>query len=148
MHPAAESFLYAAARVQIINEIIKPALLKDKIVICDRSGDSMLAYQGYGRGVSIDFLKQINDTALSDLKPDLVIILDIDAKEAALRFKKKVIDRLETENSIFFENVRQGFLKTARGKKNYVVLDAQLPVWELHKQILSTIKKQISGLLL
>lgn len=144
MYPVSEAFLYAAARAQLVDEKIKPAINGGMLVICDRFVDSTLAYQGYGRGISIGLLEQINDIATGSLKPDLVIILDLDVETSNLRLRKKTADdRLEMENKAFYENVRRGYLEIARDKGNYVVLDASLSIDELHKRILSVLEERL-----
>ena len=144
MYPVSEAFLYAAARAQLVDEKIKPAINGGMLVICDRFVDSTLAYQGYGRGISIGLLEQINDIAAGSLKPDLVIILDLDVETSNLRLRKKTADdRLEMENKAFYENVRRGYLEIARDKGNYVVLDASLSIDELHKRILSVLEERL-----
>jgi len=109
-----EALLYAAARSQVVEEIILPALLAGKIVLADRYMDSTLAYQGYGRGLNIDFLQHLNHLCTGGLKPDLTLLLDIDCQKAWLRRKKEIPDRLEKEGLTFQNKVREGYLQLAR----------------------------------
>ncbi len=113
MAPRTEALLYAAARSQVVEEIIRPALAQGKLVIADRYLDSTIAYQGYGRGLDLDFLIQLNHLCTGGLKPDLTLLLDIDPREGLRRRGEEKPDRLEQEGIIFQEKVRQGYLEIA-----------------------------------
>lgn len=78
LHPRTEILLFLAARAQLVEELIKPSLQEGKIILCDRYGDSTLAYQGYGHGLNLDDLRAMLQFATGGLKPDLTILLDID----------------------------------------------------------------------
>lgn len=120
-----EALLYAAARSQVVEEIIRPALVKGKVVLADRYMDSTIAYQGYGRGLELNFLKQLNQLCTGGLKPDLTLLLDLDSKEALQRRKKDIPDRLEKEGLVFQEKVRKGYLHLAREEGERIkILDA------------------------
>ena len=82
-----ESLLFVAARTQLMSEKIKPALEKNQFVICDRFADSTVAYQGYGRGVSVQYLEELNNFGTFNIVPDLTILLDIDPKLSLQRMK-------------------------------------------------------------
>ncbi len=105
-----EALLYAAARVQHLNEIIKPALKQGKLVICDRYVYSSLAYQGYARGLGVKFIEGINKTALDDCPPNMTVFLDISPAEA---FNRKhgadENDRMEQLGLAFHEKVYAGY---------------------------------------
>jgi dTMP kinase len=113
MNPACETLLYMAARAQIVTELIKPALLKGKTVICDRFLDSTIAYQGYGLGIDIDFIKSVGWFASEGIRPDLTIFLDLPVEKG---LKHRVIskDRIEKRSLAYHEKVRNGYLKLAR----------------------------------
>ncbi|HBK54616.1 MAG TPA: dTMP kinase [Syntrophomonas wolfei] len=120
-----EAFLYAAARSQLVEELILPALLRGKIVLADRYLDSTIAYQGYGRGLDLGFLTTLNQLGTSGLKPRLTLLLDIDPAEAQRRKKKDIPDRLEKEGIEFQSRVREGYLKIAREEPERIkLLDA------------------------
>jgi len=141
--PGCESFLFLADRAQNADCIIKPALEQGIIVLCDRHVDSTIAYQGYGRGVDINKLKQLNDLAVNGLKPDLTIVFDIDAKTSSERVGKEK-DRMESAGLEFFENVRKGFLDIAKLEPNRVkVVDAKLSIEEIHKKVLELVDNVI-----
>jgi len=120
-----EALLYAAARSQVVEEVIRPALMADKVVLADRYMDSTIAYQGYGRGLELNFLQQLNQLCTGGLKPDLTLLLDMDSQEALQRRKKDIPDRLEKEGLIFQEKVRDGYLQLAREEGERIkILDA------------------------
>ncbi len=108
----AELLLYMASRAQLVGEVINPALKKGKIVICDRFLDSTLAYQGYGLGVDVNFIKQVGNFSTNAIKPDLTILLDLPA-EKGLRKCGKVKDRIERRCLEYHLKVRRGYLKLA-----------------------------------
>ena len=105
-----EALLYAAARAQHVKHIILPALAEGKIVICDRYVDSSISYQAYGRELSLDFVKNINEYALKNCAPDLTILLDLSPEDA---FKRKggvdKNDRIETSGDAFYKRVDDAF---------------------------------------
>jgi dTMP kinase len=114
MTPLTELLLYNASRAQHIQEIILPAIKKGAIVITDRFCDSTFAYQGYGRGIALDLLDSIDRIATNCLRPDLTILLDIDAETGLMRNKGiNKIDRLELEDIEFHKRVREGYHKLA-----------------------------------
>jgi dTMP kinase len=107
-----ETLLYMAARAQVVSDIIKPSLSKGKIIICDRFMDSTLAYQGYGLGIDIDFIKIIGKFATTGIKPDLTIFLDLPVKKG-LKHREASKDRIEQRNFNYHFRVRKGYLKIA-----------------------------------
>ncbi|HPC35419.1 MAG TPA: dTMP kinase [Candidatus Marinimicrobia bacterium] len=122
MFAITELLLYSASRHQLCRELIRPALESGKIVICDRFYDSTTAYQGYGRGIDLDFINLLNRIAADNLVPDLTFIFDIPITERFRRLGTRELDRLETEEQNFQEKVRQGFLKIAASEPNRVCL--------------------------
>jgi len=112
--PLSELLMYGASRAQHTQEIIIPALDRNVIVICQRYSDATLAYQGFGRGLDVDQVKEINRISSGGLVPDLTILLDIDITEGLKRRESKTLDRLEKEAISFHERVRKGYLETAR----------------------------------
>lgn len=110
--PICEMLLYMAARAQVVNEIISPAIAAGKIVICDRFLDSTLAYQGYGLGMDILFIRRAGDFATGKIKPDLTIFLDLPVREG-LVYRKHRKDRIERRSLNYHSRVRNGYLKLA-----------------------------------
>ncbi len=109
-----EALLYAAARCQHVDEIIRPACDAGKIVLCDRFIDSSLAYQGSGRGLGIDRIMDLNRYAIGDMMPDKTFFIDFPPEMAFNRMsKKRVHDRLETQSLEFYQNLYRGFKELA-----------------------------------
>ena len=122
-----ESFLFLADRSQHIDIIIKPAIERGEIVLCDRHTDSTVAYQGYGRGVDIEQTKALNDIAVGGLKPDITFVFDIDLETSAKRIGKDK-DRMESAGIEFFEPDR------------VKLIDGNLPVEKIHEKIIEYLK--------
>ena len=143
--PLTELMLFNASRVQLLDEIIKPTLKAGKIVICDRYTDSTIAYQGYGRKIDIDTIKNVNDIATGALKPDLTVLLDIPVREGFARKTGQKPDRFEKEAQAFHQRVRKGYLQLAcEEPQRWLVIDAMLPkekikqiIWEKVSSLLS-----------
>ena len=141
--PQAELLLFNASRAQLITEVIRPALEKGKVVICDRFAHSTLVYQGYGRGVDLVTVERVNNFATQNLSPDTVILLDMSPEEGLAR-KRAPKDRFESENLSFHHRVREGYLKMAAAEPDrWLVIDATLPkrkiakiIWEKVSQLL------------
>ncbi|HXL72246.1 MAG TPA: dTMP kinase, partial [bacterium] len=134
-----ELFLFLADRSQHVNEIIKPALKKGLVVLCDRYTDSTLAYQGGGRGFDMKLLEINNRLASDGLKPDITLLFDLPVemglKRALGRGKGK--DRMEKEKIEFHRRVRNVFLNIARkDKKRVLILDASQKVELVYQQML------------
>ena len=121
--PLTELFLYEAARSQLAESAIIPALDKGQVVICDRYFDSTTAYQGYGRGIDIRLVERLNQAASLGIKPDLTFILDVDYRTSLMRRSKKP-DRLEIEKKAFFNRVRRGF-RSLTSKRMTTLIDGR-----------------------
>jgi len=136
----AELLLFAAARSQLTQEVILPALDQGVCVICDRYMDSTTAYQGYGRGLPLDTVETVNRFATHGLQPDLVFLLDMQPDESLER-KRLPRDRIEDEGSSFHKRVRAGYLEmAAREPKRWLVVDAALQPDEVEQRIWSRIE--------
>ena len=140
----AELFLYLADRAQHIEHVIKPALKEKKIVIVDRFTDSTIAYQGYGRGISIEFLEMLNKKVTDDIEPDITFLLDLDPEEGlrrakvrnTLNTKSSLEVRFEEEKIEFHKRVREGYLNILKRFPNRVVLlDGKKDVYSLSQEI-------------
>ncbi|MCG8402041.1 MAG: dTMP kinase [Firmicutes bacterium] len=140
-----EAFLYAADRAQHINQIIKPALQRGDTVLCDRYLYSTLAYQGGGRGLDTDFLLRLNTLATGGLEPDVVVLLDLPAEEGIGRVLGHGLpDRLESEKTDFFRQVRRGYLEQAARRPGiFRVVQAGAPAGEVHRRVLTALEIKI-----
>jgi dTMP kinase len=131
-----DTLLYLAARNEHIRNRIKPALKKKKIVICDRFVDSTLAYQVYGKKVNKIFIDNIHKFILQGVKPDLTFILKVSSKSSKLRLKKRrTKNRYDNFSKSFYTKAQNSFLKIAKNKKNYFVMDSSHNTNDLEKKI-------------
>lgn len=146
MTPRTELLLFEAARAQITDEVIKPAIEEGKIVICDRFFDSSSAYQGMARGMGMDFVANLNMAATGGLKPDITFFFDITAEEALARRGKRgeASDRIELAGLKFQEDVRRGYLELAENSGGRIVtIDAMQSPDEIFGQIMDTLEGKI-----
>ncbi|MBR6221949.1 MAG: dTMP kinase [Lachnospiraceae bacterium] len=136
-----EMLLYAAARAQLVYEVIKPALLEGKVVICDRFVDSSAVYQGIGRGLGVDAVYEVNKHALSGITPDLTILLDLSAEEGIRRKKNQAeLDRMEALDISFHRMVSEGYRELAKSDPQRILsVDATLSVEEIHKKVMERV---------
>ena len=146
MHPRTEILLFCSSRAQLVEELIRPSLQAGKLVLCDRYADSTLAYQGYGHGLDRDELVRLLDFATGGLKPDLTLLFDITA-EAGLRRRQVNHDewnRMDDYALQFHERVRRGYLEMAAADpKRWVVIDADRPAEEVHKDVVSVLSARL-----
>jgi len=146
MTPVAEFLLFSAARAQLTRQTIIPALENGKIVILDRFFDSSTAYQGYGRGIELDFIQKVNRMATSETAPDLTFLLDIDLDEMKKRreLSGKILDRMEDQDYEFFRRVREGYLELAHSNsERFRVIDGKKPIDEISQEIWREIEQRI-----
>lgn len=108
MSDITEAMLFAASRAQLVREVIRPALERGELVICDRYIDSSVAYQGYARGMGVEKIKQINAPAIDGLLPDVTIFLDLRPSESWRTLKNS--DRMEQESADFHDRVYEGYI--------------------------------------
>jgi len=142
--PLGELLLFNASRAQLIEEVIQPNLQSGKVVICDRYTDSTVSYQSYGRGLDIELVRYINDTATRGIKPDLTVLMDIPVEEGFSRRPKRSRDRFELEDIAFHERIRKGYLSLAdEDPERWLVIDATLS----RARIKNIIWKEVSQLL-
>lgn len=137
-----ELLLYSAARAQVVETAIRPALKQRSVVICDRFADSTLAYQGYGRNLPLADIERCTAVATQGLKPDVTFFLDIPFSEAQSRCQDKQFDRIESAGNEFFERVIAGYCAIAdREPSRFIRLDAVRPVEALHEEIWAFVAK-------
>lgn len=139
-----ELLLYASARAQLVSEVIQPALEQGKAVICDRFVESSAVYQGIGRGLGIETVYEVNNYALSGVKPQLTIFMDLDAEEGIKRKKNQAeLDRMEMEDLSFHERVVEGYRELAQLYPERIVpINATLPIEEIHSMIVEEVEKR------
>lgn len=138
-----ETLLYMAARAQLVEEAILPALSEGKVILCDRFLDSTIAYQGYGNGISIDFIKRVGHFATQGIKPDLTFFFDIDAQKGLSRIKREK-DRIERRAIDYHNRVRRGYRELARMDPRRIKL---VTVNGEKERIFSIVQKHIDTLL-
>lgn len=142
MSPEAEYLLYSADRAEHMAGVIRPALGAGQIVLCDRWLDSSLAYQGYGRGLSLDWLRNVAKGAVQNIHPDRTFLFDLPPEVGLARFQGH--DRLEREPIEFHQRVRQGYLELAQAEpERFVVLDAT----ETPEGIQAALRENLASLL-
>lgn len=150
MTPTCELLLYTAARVQHIQQVIGPALDEGRLVLCDRFKDATLAYQGYGRGLSLELIHRLHSLEGLTLQPDLTLIFDIETgtalDRARNRDRTRRVDetRFEQEELEFHEKVRAGYLELARvDPERVVVINALGSPDEVHSRVLAAVRNHV-----
>ncbi|HDP69185.1 MAG TPA: dTMP kinase [Actinobacteria bacterium] len=137
-----ETLLYTASRAQHVSEVIAPSLEEGKVVLCDRYIDSTLAYQGFGRGLSLNKLIDVSRWATCDINPHLTILLFFPTEDGLKRATSKEADRIEQEDIEFHRRVQDGFLKLARlYSERYQIVDAAGSQEEVHERIIKVLEE-------
>ena len=132
-----DTLLYLAARNEHVKSKILPALNKKKVVICDRFIDSTIAYQVYGKKVNYNFINDIHKKILGNLKPDLIFVLKVSSKVSKKRLKKrKKTNRYDNFSKSFYDKAQKAFIKLAKNKRNYFILNSSYNDNTLEKEIL------------
>ena len=123
--PLTQTFLFMAARQEHVTGVIAPALARGAVVISDRYADATVAYQGYGQGMDVQTIRELNMLATGGVVPDLTLVLDLDPVVGMRRIRGRALDTFEKMDTAFHRRVREGYLEIARADKNrVVVLDA------------------------
>jgi dTMP kinase len=141
-----ELMLFAAARAQLVREVIEPALAEGKWVLCDRFMDSTTVYQGYGRQIDLQMIGQLNSIAVGRCKPDLTLLFDLSVEAAGARLaaRSEKSDRLDLESKSFAERIRKGYLELASAEPSrFKVIDAERSSADIEKQIKSILREGI-----
>src|SRR4051812_27798939 len=139
LSPAAEALLFAAARAELVSEVIRPALEAGKVVVSDRFLDSSLAYQGGARGLEVEEVERINRFATGELRPDLTLLLDIDPEAAAARAGDQ--DRFEEEGAELQRRVLASYEELmAADPERWRRIDADRPPEEVHADVLAAVE--------
>ena len=139
-----ELLLYSADRAEHVSKIISPALNNNDWLISDRFSDSTLAYQGYGRNINLEMIKNIESIVCQGEYPDLTFFLEISPEESILRRKHEIPDRIESEGIKFLEKVNEGFKIIAK-EKNWTVISASQNIKTISNQIKETILENFSN---
>jgi len=141
--PRAEALLYAADKAQHLFAVVRPALGRGAVVVCDRYVDSMLAYQGAGRVLALDELEQIARWATEDLRPHLTVVLDVDPSRAV--HEKVAQDRVEAAGAVFHDRARHYFVELATREPDfYLVLDARSSREHIARQIAARVERLLA----
>ena len=140
-----DTLLYLAARNEHIKNKIKPALIKKKVVICDRFIDSTIAYQVHGKKVDINFINNIHRKILHGIKPNIVFVLKVSTNSSRKRLKKrKTKNRYDNFSQTFYNKAQKSFIKLAKNKKNYFILNSSLNDDSLEDKIFNIINKYLN----
>ena len=138
--PLTQTFLFMAARQEHVTRVIAPALTRGAVVISDRYTDATVAYQGYGEGVDVQTIGEMNTLATGGVLPDLTLVLDLDPVVGMRRIHDRALDAFEKMDLAFHRRVREGYLEIARSDKNrVVVLDAGREPEVLHADVVRSV---------
>ncbi len=144
--PLVEVFLFMAARHQHVTEKIRPWLERGRVVLSDRYADATVAYQGYGRGVDADLIRELNVRATGGVLPDLTLLFDLDPAEGLRRIGRRRLDRFEREKLAFHRRVRRGYLEILRAEPKRVrLIRATLPPAEVERQVRAVVEEFLRG---
>ena len=148
--PTAELLLFSAARTQLVERVIEPALSAGSIILCDRYVDSTTAYQGFGRGLNMDQVAEISRIATRGVMPELTFFIDVRYEQAQQRMQfaegAAEPDRMERAGGEFFNRVRDGYLTIAEAEpKRFVVIDGYRDRDAIHRDILSVVEKRLQA---
>lgn len=139
--PLTQTFLFMAARQQHVAQVIRPALARGAVVVSDRYVDATLAYQGFGGGMELETIRDLNALATGGVMPDVTILLDLDPAEGIRRISDRSLDAFEKMDLDFHRRVREGYLEIARAEKNrVVVLSADQPKDALHAAVVRAVE--------
>lgn len=133
--PEAELLLMLAARAVFVAEVVRPALAAGRIVLADRYELSTLAYQGGGRGLPLDHIREMNRLATGGLRPDLCVVLDVDPEEGRARQRGQTPDRIEAENPDFHRRVAEAYRSLALEEPNVALVNGRAEIEKVHAAV-------------
>lgn len=143
--PLTQTFLFTAARREHVTRVITPALTRGAVVISDRYTDATVAYQGYGQGVDVQTIGELNMLATGGVLPDLTLVLDLDPVVGMRRIRDRALDAFEKMDLAFHRRVREGYLEIARtDKSRVVVLDAGRDPEVLHADVVRAVDEYLA----
>lgn len=145
LHARTEMLLYMAARSQLVEDIIRPAIAAGKTVLCDRFLLANIAYQGYASGLDLESIRQVGEITVNHIMPDLTILLDLPEEVAYPRLGKQ-LDRMEAKGLAFMHRVRNGFLREAKLYPHVAVIDATQPIETIQAAIREAAERRIEEL--
>lgn len=145
--PLVEVFLFMAARHQHVKERIGPWLARGRVVLCDRYTDATLAYQGHGRGVDVDLIRELNVQATGGILPDLTLLFDLPPSVGFRRIGDRRLDHFEREKLAFHRRVRRGYLELHRAEPKRVrLIAAARPEAEVARAVSATVEEYLRGI--
>ncbi|MBU1096624.1 MAG: dTMP kinase [Bacteroidetes bacterium] len=139
----AELLLFSASRAQLVREIIIPLLKENYYVISDRFHDSSIAYQGFGRGIDVHKVKEIQEFAIDGAIPEITFFIDIPIEEVKSRrekFEPESWDRIEVSLDDFYERVRAGYISLSHNNKRFILLDGLKSIEQIHDEVVKAIE--------
>jgi dTMP kinase len=152
MDPCCELMLLCADRAQHVAQVLVPALSQGRLVLCDRYSDSTFAYQGYGRGIAIDLVREMDAAARGGISPLLTALVDLPPERGLARARGRNRrggsheTRFDDEEIAFHRRVREGFLTLASGEpERFLLLDGELPAEELGRMVLAELARRMPG---
>lgn len=145
VHPLSELLLYEAARVQHVEELVRPAMERGAVVVCERFTLATLVYQGFARGLDPALVKRLNAIAANGVRPDLTVVLDIPEAQFRKRDAGRKLDRLELETAKFRKRVREGYRRAAKTEAKTILLDGAAPKFVIHGEIVDRVSR-LTGL--
>lgn len=141
--PTAELFLYEASRAQHTDEVLRPALARGEVVVCERYTLSTDVYQGVARGLGLKTTSALNKTATGGLVPDLTVVINIPDSEWAKRDSSRVLDRLEREKDEFHAKVRKAYATLAKKAPKTVLIDGTRAEDDIHAEIVRRVEAKL-----
>ncbi|MGH7384978.1 MAG: dTMP kinase [Candidatus Rokuibacteriota bacterium] len=143
--PLTQTFLFMAARREHVTHIVAPALARGAVVISDRYADATVAYQGYGQGMDVQTIGDLNMLATGGVLPDLTLVLDLDPAAGMRRIRGRALDAFEKMDLAFHRRVREGYLEIARGDKSrVVVVDADRDPDAVHADVVRAVDELLA----
>ena len=142
MNDKAELLLFYSSRSQLITEVIRPKLQEGYYVLSDRFHDSSTAYQGYGRGLNLDFIEKLNEFVLGQTVPDITFFIDVPLDE--IQKRKEIengleLDRIESSNDDFYSRVRKGYYKISEKEERFKIIDGSRDIEIISEEIISVL---------
>ena len=145
LSPLTEALLFIGGRVALVEERIRPALRRGRVVVCDRFHDSTMAYQGFGGHLNVPWLQRVGRAAIDGAMPSLTILLDVPTAQGFARLRHSR-DRMERKTLAFHRRVRRGFLRlAAREPGRFVILDARQPTGAVRQQLMSVVGRRLKA---